>query len=160
MKHVGLIGGIGPAATEFYYRSLVKKHAAAGTKMELTIVHADTVELIANFKRGANMEQAKTFLKFTERLRAAGCDAVAVTSMAGHFCIEELIDISPLPVLNAIPAVDARFAHDGIQTVGLMGTNGVMASKLYGGIKNADVLGPVDNYFAAMSIAVRYQLAA
>jgi aspartate racemase len=34
--HIGLIGGIGPAATEFYYRHLVRAHASAGRWMELT----------------------------------------------------------------------------------------------------------------------------
>ena len=43
--HIGLIGGIGPAATEFYYRNLVRAHAAANRAMELTIVHADMRDL-------------------------------------------------------------------------------------------------------------------
>ena len=151
MRHIGMIGGIGPAATEFYYRNLVKKFTAAGKRMELTIAHADTAEMIGNFQRGANMEQAEIFLQFTKRLQAAGCDAVVVTSMAGHFCIEELISISPLPVWNAIPAIDARFANDGIKTIGLLGTNGVMASKLYGGIKSAEVLVPQEDTFEKVS---------
>jgi aspartate racemase len=39
--HLGLIGGIGPAATEFYYRHLVHAHAAAGRPLELTIAQAE-----------------------------------------------------------------------------------------------------------------------
>jgi aspartate racemase len=35
--HVGLIGGIGPAATEFYHRNLVRAPAAANCALELTI---------------------------------------------------------------------------------------------------------------------------
>jgi aspartate racemase len=35
--HLGLIGGIGPAATEHYYRGLVDRHARADTPLELTI---------------------------------------------------------------------------------------------------------------------------
>ena len=31
--HIGLIGGIGPAATEFYYRHLVRRHEAEGRPM-------------------------------------------------------------------------------------------------------------------------------
>jgi aspartate/glutamate racemase len=27
--HIGLIGGIGPAATDYYYRGLIEGHAAA-----------------------------------------------------------------------------------------------------------------------------------
>ena len=29
--HIGLIGGIGPAATDFYYRGLIDRHVAAGS---------------------------------------------------------------------------------------------------------------------------------
>jgi aspartate racemase len=35
--HLGLIGGIGPAAAEHYYRGLVDRHARADTPLELTI---------------------------------------------------------------------------------------------------------------------------
>lgn len=153
MKHIGMIGGIGPAATEFYYRNLVKTFAQADKKMELTIVHADTAELIGNFQRGANMEQAEIFVRYTNRLKASGCDFVAVTSMAGHFCIEEYSDISPLPVLSAVPAIDARLSHDGIQKVGLLGTNGVMKSKFYGGVSSAEILVPEDETFERVSEA-------
>jgi len=32
--HIGLIGGIGPAATEFYYRGLTDRHAKSGTRLK------------------------------------------------------------------------------------------------------------------------------
>ncbi len=153
MKHIGLIGGIGPAATEFYYRNLVKHHADAGTKMELTIVHADTGEMISNFKKGARETQAQIFLNYTKRLQAAGSDAVAVTSMAGHFCIKELTAISPLPVLNAIPAINEYFANCGLRRVGLLGTDGVMKSGLYGGITSAELIHPEGASFSNVSDA-------
>ena len=62
--HIGLIGGIGPAATEFYYRNLVKVHKNAGKMMELTIMHADTETLIGNMMRGANGTQAEIFARY------------------------------------------------------------------------------------------------
>jgi len=46
--HIGLIGGIGPAATDYYYRGLIEGFAAAGRRLELTIVHADVRHLVAN----------------------------------------------------------------------------------------------------------------
>ena len=39
--HIGLIGGIGPAATEFYYRGLIDRYANSNRALDLTIVHAD-----------------------------------------------------------------------------------------------------------------------
>ena len=44
--HIGLIGGIGPAATDFYYRRLISTFASKKAALELTIVHADTPTLL------------------------------------------------------------------------------------------------------------------
>ena len=46
--HIGLIGGIGPAATEYYYRGLIERYARSDKVLELTIVHADLRELAQN----------------------------------------------------------------------------------------------------------------
>jgi aspartate/glutamate racemase len=40
--HIRLIGGIGPAATDFYYRRLIAAFASRKTPLEPTIAHADT----------------------------------------------------------------------------------------------------------------------
>jgi aspartate racemase len=72
--HIGLIGGIGPAATEFYYRGLVARHAGSAKPMELTIVHADVRELSRNAAVGDAQKQAQIFLKLVRRLASAGTD--------------------------------------------------------------------------------------
>lgn len=149
--HIGLIGGIGPAATEFYYRNLVKRHADAGGVMDLTIVHANTKILIDHFNKRDYAAQVDDYMKYVKRLQGAGCDAIATTSMAGHFCIKQLIEASPLPVINAIPAINDYFGKNGIGCVGLLGTNGVMTSKLYGGITSAEVIVPQDDVFERVS---------
>jgi len=46
--------------------------------------------------------------------------------MGGHFCIRELEAISPLPILNAIPAVDAAIRQRNLRTIGVLGTRTVM----------------------------------
>jgi len=140
--HLGLIGGIGPAATEFYYRGLVRGHAAVNAAMDVTIVHAQTRDLLANMMAGEAAKQAEIFLGFVRRLQAAGADAAVVTSLAGHFCIRELEAISPLPLLNAIPILDDHFARAGISRVGLLGTGPVLKSRLYGGISSVEIVIP------------------
>ena len=47
-----MIGGIGPAATAFYYRGLVRAHAAADRVLELTIVHAQIRDLVRTVTEG------------------------------------------------------------------------------------------------------------
>ena len=62
--HIGLIGGIGPAATDFYYRGLIERHVASGIPLELTIAHADVREMSRNLNEqgarpaGANLRAA------------------------------------------------------------------------------------------------------
>src|SRR5215468_6239832 len=147
--HIGLIGGIGPAATEFYYRNLVRAHAAANCALDLTIVHADMRDLVQNMSDGATDKQAEIFLRLTRRLQAAGAEAVAVTSIAGHFCIRELEALSPLPVINAIPVIEAELVNRGLRRVGLLGTRVAMQSRLYGGINAVDVVLPQGESFDA-----------
>lgn len=140
--HIGLIGGIGPAATEFYYRGLIDRHAASGTALELTIVHADVHEMSRNLSSGDARKQAQIFAGLVGRLAAAGAKAAAVTSMGGHFCIRELEPIAPLPMLSAIPEVAAEIARRRLKTVGILGTRMVMQTKLYGAIATAAVVVP------------------
>ena len=140
--HIGLIGGIGPAATEFYYRGLIDRHATSDTSLDLTIVHADVRELSRNLTNGDAQKQADAFVVFVRRLAAAGAQAAAVTSMGGHFCIRELEAISPLPMLNAIPEVAAEIGRRKFKTVGILGTRMVMETKLYGAISSAAVVVP------------------
>jgi len=74
---------------------------------------------------------------------------VAVTSIAGHFCVRELEALSPLPVINAIPVIEAELVNRGLRCVGLLGTRVVMQSRLYGGINAVDVVVPQGESFDA-----------
>jgi aspartate/glutamate racemase len=53
--HIGLIGGIGPAATEFYCLALVKLYAQAERRLELTIANADARELCGIWKPASRL---------------------------------------------------------------------------------------------------------
>ena len=140
--HVGLIGGIGPAATWLYYRGLVAAFQARGAPMDLTIVHAQADDLIRNFNAGDAEAQADIFAALIQRLKDAGCRIAAVTSMGGHFCIEETIAAAPLPLINAIPEVDQGLRERGVKRVGLLGTRRVMATGLYGGLESVEWVSP------------------
>jgi hypothetical protein len=86
--HIGLIGGIGPAATDFYYRRLISTFASRKAALDLTIVHADTPTLLGNLASNNVAAQVAIYMRLTKRLAAAGAGCVVITSIAGHFCIE------------------------------------------------------------------------
>ncbi|WP_170422661.1 aspartate/glutamate racemase family protein [Ruegeria arenilitoris] len=130
--HIGLIGGIGVAATVVYYQRLSAAMAARGQPLELTIVNADVQELIRNNLSDEREAQARVYAKLIERLKSVGADCAAITSLGGHFCYEETVPLSALPLVSAVKPMDAYFASRGLNTVGLLGTQVVMRTKLYG----------------------------
>ena len=130
--HIGLIGGIGPAATVVYYQRLCARMRQLETPLELTIVQADVNTLIRNNLADRRDDQAAVYAVLIDRLKAAGAQCVGITSLGGHFCFDETVRISSLPLVSAVTPLDDYFAGEGIARVGLLGTRVVMRTRLYG----------------------------
>lgn len=139
--HIGLIGGIGVAATMVYYQRLIAAAATRGVpRLDLTIVHGEIHELIRNNLADRRAEQAQAFLPLVTRLKDAGCDCAALSSLGAHFCFDELAALSPLPLVSAVTPLDAYFVEQGIKRVGLLGTRVVMRTRLYGQLARTEAL--------------------
>lgn len=139
---IGLIGGIGPAAQDYYTRQLIELFAQAGSALDMTTVYADTKTLLGNLAADRRVEQAGLFARLTQRLALAEAECVAVTSIAGHFCSREFEAQSVLPVIDMISAVAQDVASRGMDRIGILGTQTVMSSGFYGGIPTATIISP------------------
>ena len=148
--HIGLVGGIGPAATAYYYKGLVQETATRGVSLEMTIAHADAPTLLRHLDQDDKAAQVEIYLRLAERLKAAGAEVMGITSIAGHFCIEEFRAVSPLPIVDLLNEVSGAIRDMGIGKVGIMGTRTVMESRFYGGINSAEVLPPAGDDLAAV----------
>jgi aspartate racemase len=139
---IGLIGGIGPAAQDYYTRLLIAHFADARAPLEMTTVHADAPTVLANLAGNRRVEQAEIFGKLTDRLAQAGASFVAVTSIAGHFCRQEFAVRSPLPVIDMVDVVARHVTGLGLSRIGILGTRAVMQSHFYGGIPDVAIVAP------------------
>jgi aspartate racemase len=146
--HIGLIVGIGPAATDYYYRYLIAAAARAGKDLELTMAHADTPTLLRNQAAGNVRGQVDIYRRLAERLQRAGIAQIAVTSIAGHFCIDAFKALSPVPVIDLLHVIRLEVKRRGLKRVGLLGTRGVMESRFYGVLDGIEVIAPVDDLTA------------
>ncbi len=140
--HLGLIGGIGPAATVVYYQRLTDLMRQRDSRLELTIVQADAHDLVKNNRADLRDEQATIYAGLIERLKAAGAECAAITSLGGHFCFAETAKISTLPLVSAVTPLDAYFAGQGLKRVGLLGTEVVMRTHLYGQLEKTEAVAP------------------
>ncbi len=137
--HIGLIGGIGVAATVAYYQRLT---AAVDQPIEITIAHAQVQDLLRNNLADDRQAQAEIYAGLIDRLRNAGCNLAAITSLGGHFCFEETVPLSSLPLVSAVAPLDAYFETEGLNTIGLLGTGVVMRTKLYGQLNKTAAVVP------------------
>lgn len=140
--HIGLIGGIGPGATDYYYRRLISTFARKNATLELTIVHADTPTLVSNLARNDIAAQTAIYTRLTNRLVLAGAECVGVTSIGGHFCIDAFKAVSPLPVVDMISEVSRAIETRGLKRIGILGTRTVMETRFYGRIASAEIIPP------------------
>ena len=143
--HIGLIVGIGPAATDYYYRYLISALARASRDLTLTMAHADTQTLLRNQSEGNVEAQVAIYRQLTSRLQRSGAEQVAVTSIAGHFCIEAFKEISPVPVIDLLDVVRLEVKRRGFRKVGLLGTRVVMETHFYGVLEGVEVIPPAGN---------------
>ena len=142
---IGLIGGIGPAATDYYYRSLIAEFASRQEMLDLTIVHADTPTLLDNLERNDIEAQVAIYSRLADRLVSSGAECVVVTSIAGHFCIDTFKEISPLHVVDMLTEVNEAIKARKLDRVGILGTRTVMETRFYSGISTAEVIPPSGN---------------
>ncbi|WP_375691375.1 aspartate/glutamate racemase family protein [Pseudooceanicola sp. LIPI14-2-Ac024] len=140
--HLGLIGGIGVAASLVYYQRLAARVKALGGVLHMTLVHADIDELIGNNLNWRPEAQAESFARHVARLKDGGADCAALTSLGAHFCFPELQAISPLPLVSAIAPLDDHFAGQGLKRVGLLGTANLMRTRLFGQMEKVEAVAP------------------
>ena len=157
--HIGMIVGIGPAATDYYYRYLIKAFGLANRDLQLTMAHADTKTLLKNQAEGNNQAQVAIYVSLADRLQKCGVERLAVTSIAGHFCIRQFMVVSPIPVIDLLDTVRREVIRRGYKRLGLLGTRVVMETHFYGALEPAQVIAPVEmmsevhNAYVAMATA-------
>lgn len=142
--HIGMIVGIGPAATDYYYRYLIKAFGLANRDLQLTMAHADSKTLLKNQAEGNNQAQVDIYVSLADRLQKCGVERLAVTSIAGHFCIRQFMVVSPIPVIDLLDTVRREVIRRGYKRLGLLGTRVVMETRFYGALEPAQVIAPVE----------------
>ena len=145
--HVGLIGGIGPAVTFLYYQRLTEIALAKKFPLELTVVNCDMAQFLNNFSQDKKENQASIFAELTNRLQKAGADFVVLPSIGGSFCLNEFMKKSPLPVQDVMTPLSVYMDKYKGKTIGLIGTNKAMNTKIYNFKNEIDWLIPDGEQF-------------
>ena len=134
-KVVGVIGGMGPAATLDF---LVKLHHATGATKESEHLRVITDNNPRHADRNAAMNAtgpspAPLLAQTARGLAAAGAEVLAMPCNAANSWAAEIVAATPLPFVSMIDAAVAavRAAVPGAHTVGLLAVEATQVSGIY-----------------------------
>jgi aspartate racemase len=116
---IGLVGGLGPATTVYYYSALLQADAELGMKPDIVVVHADVTHVLGLVRDGDIAGLARYLAGFVERLRAAGAQLAAVAAVTPHICASELGKLSPLPLVSIVDVIREALKQRGLNRVAL-----------------------------------------
>ena len=136
---LGLVGGLGVGATTLYYRELVKAHHG---HLPLVMLHADMDRVLKHAAAGEKIPLAKYLAELIGRMQASGAQVAVVPAITPHLCIQELIELSPLPVVNVLESIADAIQVKKIKRVALFGTRFTIIGRLFGYLDGVEIVDP------------------
>jgi aspartate racemase len=139
---LGLIGGLGVGAAVYYYEQLAKAHEARGYGMDLAMVHAETARIFEFIEAKDRVGMASYLRGFLMRMKAAGAELGVIPALTPGYCVRELKEISPLPLIDMFAAINADMAQRRLERVAVFGTRYSINSRLFDLLEGTDIVTP------------------
>jgi len=129
---MGVVGGLGPAATVHYYLGLLAECARRSVAPRLMINQADVRLVLEAAGRGDREALADHLAERMGQLQRGGADLLAIAAVTPHLCMPELVRRIAGPIVDIVDLTQRELRRLGVTRVALMGTRAVVASRLFG----------------------------
>src|SRR5262249_17895591 len=129
---LGLVGGLGPNATVYYYNGLIAAHKARGAVTRMLIAHADVDHGRPLAEAGQLDELARYLNDFINSMAAGGAEIAAIVAVTPHICSAQLTPLLKIPLVDMVSTVADAIRERGLKRVGLFGTRSTVQSKMFG----------------------------
>lgn len=136
MGKLGVIGGMGPLATELLYRRIIEKTDAKCDQEHIDMIilsHASMPDRTKAIKSGDTHEVFTALLSDAKMLENNGADAIAIPCNTSHFFWKPLQAEMEIPVINMVRKTVERIKknNENIKKVGLLATDGTLYTGIY-----------------------------
>jgi aspartate racemase len=139
---LGLIGGLGPGATIYYYRELLAAHAAQERVPRMLIAHADVSRVMAAAGAQDFGGLAAYLAGLIRDMKAGGAEMTAIVALTPHICVPQLTPISPLPLIDMVSEVAHEIRARGLKRVAMFGTRFTIETRMFSRLDGIDVVMP------------------
>lgn len=137
MKTLGIIGGLGPLATAYFYRRIVEMTPAQIDQehIETLIYSCPSIPDRTSYLLGRSDDSPiPKMVDAGSRLKESGAEVLAIPCITAHAFHQELEKGIGIPVLHAIRELGDYCKKHGIERIGIMATDGARATRIYEGV--------------------------
>lgn len=145
---LGVLGGMGPQATNTFYQRLIDRTQAEKDQEHLQVlIWSDakipdrTAGILAGAEEAEKVYQA--LLAGAKLLEGAGCTVLAIPCNTSHYFADRLQGQLKIPLIHMIRETAAFIAAQGKRKVGILATDGTVRTGIYQTALTAGGLTPV-----------------
>ena len=135
MKRMGIIGGLGPEATLYYYRVIIdlcyENKDLEGNYPEIVIYSLNLEECRHSMEKGNWPELSTKLVAACQSLSRAGAEFGLIAANTPHMVFDHVREKSPIPLLSIVEETSEEVVRHGLRKVGLIGTRITMQSHFY-----------------------------
>lgn len=147
-KVIGILGGMGPAATVELFSRIVNNTNATKDEdhVKLVIINDPSIPDRTEYILGNGQNPVPKLKENLNLLINSKVDAVIIPCMTAHAFITELQEESSIPIINGIKLVEEYLnsLDIAINRVGLLATTGSVKSKAYNNYLSREIITPSD----------------
>ena len=141
MKRIGIVGGLGPEASLYYYRTLIDLSYEALGERKCPEIVIYNLSLNSDYQKGT----PKPLHDAIQCLYRAGADFAIIACNSVHVDFDDLKAKSPIPLLSIVEETCKAVAGLGLTKVGLFGSQLTMQEHFYQNVfstKNISIVVP------------------
>ena len=133
-QRLGVLGGMGPQATQIFYQRILDRTDADTDQEHLpTLILSDTEmpDRTAAILGGREDEVFERLLADARQLETCGCTALAIPCNTSHYFADRLQEQLTMPLINMVRETCAVLAQRGCKKVGILATDGTVQTGIY-----------------------------
>ena len=131
---LGILGGLGPASSAYFYNMLIDHTKAGGDNEHIDCYisnAATTPDRTVYLLDRTKPSPLPRMIEEATKLKSVGCDVLVLICNTAHYFYDEIVASTGVHMINMLDETLKYLHSDGIQRIGLLATDGTVCTKLY-----------------------------
>ena len=134
MKLLGILGGLGPLSSAYFYELITKHTKAQRDQDHIDMIissRATTPDRTAFILKESEDDPLPYMIEDAKRLEAYGADAIVIPCNTAHYFIDDIRRSVSIPVPSIISETVSHVKRAGCRKIGILATEGTVSAKSY-----------------------------